>query len=275
MLSSNIRYRIRSLALLKNRHTVTILENIITNHLDSENIHRELLKTPYSLEEQLHVVFNSSDVKIIEQYGTWLHALQVGIIKPITEEQQNFVEFVSNEQPKSFYQNLWHKVVLGRRIKKYIDSVDVSVENYLNEVNATVNNFLDKEDYSLELKDSFKKLIYILFSSKIHLNIINHVNCLELSNDRKVYYIDEFFSLHSSGYINIEYKYIEELDIVKSYLNGDNYVKCILEEGNIDAINSILRMRGRIKIISEEDIKKLKGSRDQIYKSSRTPRSWI
>lgn len=87
-------------------------------------------------------IFNTHEIELLEKYGSWLEALFLQKIKPITNNQKTFLEQINNnELPNDDIAKVWFKYIKRKEIENKPDNrlnIQYTMDN---------NDFYRREDY--------------------------------------------------------------------------------------------------------------------------------
>jgi uncharacterized protein len=120
--------------------------------LTEKEKHLKFLKLNYHINCS-RTIFSAEEIEVLEKYGSWLEALYLKKIKPITIKQKAFLkELESNKLPENKFAKVWFKYIKRIEIEhKFGDSLKSQyvIDN---------QDFYKREDYYKLHKDKIRRI---------------------------------------------------------------------------------------------------------------------
>jgi uncharacterized protein YifE (UPF0438 family) len=107
-----------------------------------------------------HEIFHPAEIKVLEKYGHWFHALTTSILEPISEGQKEFIRVANHEiTPITPAEKAWHKYLARKVIEaKAGDSLKIQ---YHVEVDPFYNREMARQEKRImygEMKKNHNRL---------------------------------------------------------------------------------------------------------------------
>ncbi|MGC6402530.1 MAG: DUF413 domain-containing protein [Flavobacteriaceae bacterium] len=70
--------------------------------------HFSLIEKPFNV-DNVRTIFNDKDLKFLKKYGSWMEGLYLGNLKPISDEQKEFIRLMNYNKPpdKNEFKIFW------------------------------------------------------------------------------------------------------------------------------------------------------------------------
>lgn len=123
----------------------------MTYNISEKQRHLDLINEKGNFKIECSVeIFHTEELQVLWKYGHWFQALTDGILRPITDEQKQFVNVSKNLiKPSNLYERAWFKYQ-GRRAHEIQMGEELYKEYYLRE-----DTF-----YSREMHKRMKGMMY-------------------------------------------------------------------------------------------------------------------